>query len=71
MRDGNSSKSYAQHKASRNARKMFKEKGYLQVDEMKLKHGIFWNSKTGEAIGLVNDILGMDTVMRRILSDEW
>ena len=27
----------------------------------------FWNMKTGEAVGLANDILDMDTTMKRIL----
>ena len=65
--DDKISKPYTQRKASRNVGKKSKEQGYSQVDKMKLKHGIFWNMKTGEAIGLANDILDMDTMIRRIL----
>ena len=37
---------------------------------MKLKHGVYWNTQTGEAVGLVNDMLDMDTLMTRLLSEE-
>lgn len=46
------------------------ENGYLMCDEMKLKHSVLWNSMTGKAVGLADDMLDVKSVMKRILSDE-
>ena len=46
------------------------EKVYLQVDGMKVKHGVVFDPMTGEAIGLVDDMLDMKSLMYRILSEE-
>ena len=70
MRDGKKPVLYQQQKTTRKGRGRLKEKGYLQVDEMKLKHGVVFNSMTGEIIGLADDMLDMESVMTRILSEE-
>ena len=44
--------------------------GYLMVEKMKLKHGVLWNSQTGEVVGLADDMLDMNSKLRRIFSDE-
>jgi len=61
---------YQQHRATKKARGKLIEKGYLQVDEMKVKHGIVFNPITGEAIGLADDMLNMESLMSRILPEE-
>ena len=43
---------------------------YLMTDEMKLKHGVLWNSMTGEAVGIADDMLDLNAVLKRLLSDE-
>ena len=70
VKDGRNAKPYLQRLATKKARGRKKEKGLLQVDEMKLKHGVYWNTQTGEAGGLANDMLDMDTFMTRLLSEE-
>ena len=40
------------------------------TDEMKLKHGILWNSQTGEAVGLVDDMLDMNSQIQRLFLEE-
>ena len=40
------------------------------TDEMKLKHGVLWNSQTGKAVGLANDMLDLNAMMKRVLSDD-
>ena len=67
---GKSPVPYQQHKATKMATNKIREKGYLQVDEMELKHGVVFNSINGEAIGLADDMLDMENIMSRILSEE-
>ena len=67
--DGRNPKPYQQRQATKDGRGKWREVGYLQCDEMKLKHGIYWNTQTGEAVGLADDMLDMDSVIRRVLSD--
>ena len=40
------------------------------TDEMKLKHGVVWNSQTGEAVGLEDDMLDLSAKLKRLLSEE-
>ena len=40
------------------------------TDEMKLKHGVLWNSMTGEAVGIANDMLDLNSILKRLLSDK-
>ena len=70
MRDGKKSVPYQQRKTTKKGRGRLKEKGYLQVDEMKLKHGVVFNSMTGEVIGLADDMLDLENIMTQILSEE-
>jgi len=37
---------------------------------MKLKPGIYWNTQTGELVGLADDMLDMESIIRRVLFDE-
>ena len=37
---------------------------------MKLKHGVVFNSQTGEVIGLADDMLDMESLMSSIFSEE-
>jgi len=37
---------------------------------MKLKHGVLWNSQTGEAVGLADDMLDLKSIFKQLLSDE-
>ena len=69
-KDGRTPKPYQQRLATKHSRGKSREVGYLQCDEMKLKHGIYWNTQTGEAVGLADDMLDMDSIIRRILSDD-
>ena len=46
------------------------EYGYLMTDEMKLKHGILWNSRTGEAVGLADDMLDLTSMLKHLFSEE-
>ena len=39
-------------------------------DEMKLKHGVLWNSQTGKVVGLADDMLDLNSMMKRLLSDK-
>ena len=50
VRGGKNAKPNQHWQASKRARGKSKEKGYPQVDEMKLKHGFYWNTQTGEAV---------------------
>ena len=40
------------------------------TDEMKLKHGVVWNSQTGEVVGLADDMLELSAKLKRLLSEE-
>ena len=40
------------------------------TDEMKIKHGILWNSRTGEAVGLADDMLDLTSILKRLFSEE-
>ena len=50
VRDGKKSVPYQQRKTTKKGRGRLKEKGYLQVDGMKLKHGVVFNSMTGKLL---------------------
>lgn len=43
--------------------------GYLIFDEMKLKGGVIFNSQTGEAVGMADDMLDLKSVLKRLFSD--
>ena len=70
VKDGRNPKPYQQRQATKLGRGKSREIGYLMCDEMKLKHGIYWSTQTGEAVGLADDMLDMDSIMRRILQEE-
>ena len=63
-------KPYQQRRTRRNTRKIFKKKGYLQVDKMKLRHGVVWDTITGKVVDLANNILDMDTMICWLLSEK-
>lgn len=46
------------------------EDGVLMVDEIKVKHGMVFNSHTLEPLGMANDDLDMKTVLRNVLSGD-
>ena len=58
VRDGEDIKSYQLRGAGRGIDRS-SEYRYLMCDEMKLKHGVLWNSQSGEAVGLADDMLDM------------
>ena len=68
VRDGEDIKAYQLRAAARGIKKS--EYGYLMCDEMKLKHGVLWNSQTGEAVGLADDMLDLSSVLKHLLSEE-
>ena len=70
VRDGKNPIPYQQRKATKKARQKIREKGYLQVDEMKLKHSVVFHAKTNEVIGLADDMVDLESVMGRILFEE-
>jgi hypothetical protein len=69
VRDGRDIKVYQLRAASRGTHRK-PEYGFLMVDEMKLKHGVLWNSQTGEAVGLADDMLDLQSIMKRLFSKE-
>jgi len=69
VKDGRDIKTYQMRAATRGLDRK-SEFGYLMTDEMKLKHGVLWNSQTGEACGLADDMLELNVVLKRLLSDE-
>lgn len=46
----------------------FMEVGILMVDELKVKHGMVFNSSSMEPFGMADDDLDMKTVLREVLS---
>jgi hypothetical protein len=68
VRDGEDVKAYQLRAAARGIESS--EYGYLMCDEMKLKHGVLWNSMTGEAVGLADDMLDLSSVLKRLMSEE-
>ena len=70
VRDGRNPVPYQQRKATKKSKGALIEKGYLQVEKMKLKYGVVFNSQTGEVIGLANDMLDMESVVTRIFSED-
>ena len=71
VKDGEDIKVY-QMRAAAKGIDLRSEYGYLMTDEIKLKHGVLWNSMTGEALGIADDMLMLDlnAVLKRLLSDE-
>ena len=69
VRDGRDIKVYQLRAAARGIIRLCKY-GYLMCDEMKLKHGVLWNSQTGKAVGLADDMLDLNSMMKRLLSDK-
>lgn len=70
VKDDQTTKPYLTVKASMKARNIEKFEGLLQCDEMKLLHGMAWNTQTGDAVGLVDDMLDINALIRRIFSDD-
>ena len=69
VKDGEDIKVY-QMRAAAKGLDLRSEYGYLMTDEMKLKHGVLWNSMTGEAVGIADDMLDLNAVLKRLVSDE-
>jgi hypothetical protein len=77
VKDGRDIKTYQLRQAARQFKDdkgnicLQDEYGILSVDhEMKLKQGIIWNSQTGEAYGLAEDMLDLQSILRRFFSEE-
>ena len=70
VKDGQTTKPYLTVKAMMKARKIEKFEGLLQCDEMKLLHGMAWNTQTGDAVGLADDMLDINSVIRRVFSED-
>ncbi len=68
--DGQTSKPYELKKEEMKRRNIVALNGYLECDEMKLKDGVVFRTKTNEPVGLANDMLDLETLLRRVLSDE-
>ena len=69
VKDGEDVKVYLMRAAAK-GHDLRSEYGYLMTDEMKLKHGVLWNSMTGEAVGIADDMLDLNSVLKRLVSDE-
>jgi len=69
VKDGEDIKVY-QMRAAAKGTDFRAEYGYLMTDEMKLKHGVLWNTMTGEAVGIADDMLDLNAVLKRLVSDE-
>eukprot|EP00984_Skeletonema_dohrnii_P030078 scaffold21210_cov78-Skeletonema_dohrnii-CCMP3373.AAC.1 len=67
---GQTSKPYEIKRAEMNARNIDELEGYLECDEMKLKDGVVWNTKTNQPVGLADDMLDLDSLLRRVLSED-
>eukprot|EP00985_Skeletonema_marinoi_P033826 scaffold42281_cov277-Skeletonema_marinoi.AAC.2 len=70
VKDGQTTKPYLTVKAMMKARKIEKFEGLLRCDEMKLLHGMAWNTQTGDAVGLADDMLDINSVIRRVFSED-
>mmetsp|Transcript_21959 Transcript_21959/g.34430 ORF Transcript_21959/g.34430 Transcript_21959/m.34430 type:complete len:449 (+) Transcript_21959:355-1701(+) len=70
VKDGQTTKPYLTVKAMMKARGIEKYEGLLQCDEMKLLHGMKWNTQTGDAIGLADDMLDINSIIRRVFSED-
>ena len=69
LRDGRDVKVY-QIRAATKGKLSKSEYGYFMIVEMKLKHGILWNSRTGKAVGLADDMLDLTSMLKRLFSEE-
>ena len=42
----------------------------LYTDEIKVRHGVTWNSQTGQSTGIARDMLDLKSVLNRLVSEE-
>ena len=70
VKDGQTTEPYLRVKSMMKVMKVDKLEGLVQCDEMKVLHGIAWNTQTGDAVGLADDMLDFNSLIRRIFSDD-
>jgi hypothetical protein len=70
VKDGQTTKPYLVVKGIMKGRGVGTFEGLLQCDEMKLLHGVAWNTQTGDAVGLADDMLDINSMIRRVFSDD-